>query len=47
MSEAYAEAILVTSIAGAGLVLVVYALAVGKASEILSNRAQSWIGALV
>jgi hypothetical protein len=47
MSEAYAESMLVAAIKGAGLVFVVCALAVGKTSEILSNRTQSWIGALV
>lgn len=41
------EAMLVADITGAGSVLAVCALAAGKASEILSNKAQSWIGALV
>ncbi|MGD0175691.1 MAG: hypothetical protein ABSC50_02570 [Candidatus Bathyarchaeia archaeon] len=44
--EAYAETMLVAGITGSGLVLAVYTLAVGKAAEILSNRRQTWLGAL-
>ena len=44
--DTYVQAVLVAGIAGAGLVLTAYTLAISRANEILTNRSELWLNVL-